>query len=149
MIDSNILNQFPRIHLVKNQSSYDLLITNISDSDEGLYYCGTEQKKVDDSAAIKHVYRYGKVTRIILYHSTYPEIHHFSRTSDVSWMMVFTPAFTILSSFLSFMLVFHICQKTAKDPQVHMRRPDTKHQTRWNQDEDVFLTRVVFRAQDQ
>ncbi|CAK6953559.1 hypothetical protein KUCAC02_016153 [Scomber scombrus] len=39
-----IMNPFPHFHLVKNQSteSYDLLIKNITDSDEGLYYCGTE-----------------------------------------------------------------------------------------------------------
>ncbi len=29
----------------------------------------------------------------------------------VSWMMVLTPAITILSSFLSFILVYHFCQK--------------------------------------
>lgn len=70
--DSNgFLNPFPRFHFVKNQSSesYDLLILNITDSDEGLYYCGTEQLKVEDEIKLnqKYVYSYSNVTtRIFL-----------------------------------------------------------------------------------
>eukprot|EP00064_Thunnus_orientalis_P022100 superscaffoldBa00007164_g22283 len=67
---SNFLNPFPRFHLVENKSSdsYDLLIMNITDSDEGLYYCGTEQTKLEDKTTIyqRDVYTYGNVTRIVL-----------------------------------------------------------------------------------
>lgn len=31
--------------------------------------------------------------------------------AHVPWMVVFTPAFTILSSFFSFILMYHFCQK--------------------------------------
>lgn len=67
---TDFLNPFPRFHLVKNESSesYDLLIVNITVSDEGLYYCGTEQHKVEDNEKIS--YRYAdslsKVTTRIL-----------------------------------------------------------------------------------
>ncbi|KAF3687613.1 hypothetical protein EXN66_Car003285 [Channa argus] len=62
--NSDILNPFPQIYLMKNQSSrsYDIRILNISDSDQGLYYCGTEQLSTG-----KYVYSYGNVTtRIIM-----------------------------------------------------------------------------------
>uniref|UniRef100_A0A3Q3GZ95 Ig-like domain-containing protein n=1 Tax=Labrus bergylta TaxID=56723 RepID=A0A3Q3GZ95_9LABR len=63
-------NPFPHYHMVRNQSSesYDLLIMNITGSEEGLYYCGTEETKVEDTDRITHrpVYTYGNVTRIIL-----------------------------------------------------------------------------------
>jgi len=62
----DFLNPFPRFHLVKNQSSesYDLLIMNFTHSEEGLYYCGTEETKVKKREKLtqKYVYRYGNVT---------------------------------------------------------------------------------------
>lgn len=67
----NFLNPFPNFRLVNNDSSqsYDLLITNITDSDEGLYYCGTELFKVEekDKIDLEYVYRYGNVTTRILF----------------------------------------------------------------------------------
>uniref|UniRef100_A0A672I294 Ig-like domain-containing protein n=1 Tax=Salarias fasciatus TaxID=181472 RepID=A0A672I294_SALFA len=68
--ESNILKNFPNFRLVKNQSSesYDLLITNMTSSYEGLYYCGTEEIKVEDKdrVSLKYDYITGKVsTRII------------------------------------------------------------------------------------
>ena len=66
----NELHPFPHLHLVRNNSSesFDLLITNISDSDEGLYYCGTEKANMGNNA---HTDRYiplsyGNVTSRIL-----------------------------------------------------------------------------------
>lgn len=45
----DLLKILPRFQFVRNSSSnsYDLLIMNITDSDEGIYYCGTEEKKVE------------------------------------------------------------------------------------------------------
>lgn len=62
-------------HYLRNDSSdsYDLLILNITDSDAGLYYCGTEETRVEDKEYIKWktIYSYGRsVTRILL--SKYP-----------------------------------------------------------------------------
>lgn len=57
---------FHRYHIVKNNTSdtYDLLIRNVSDCDEGFYYCGTEERDVMSS---KYQNLYGNITtRLIL-----------------------------------------------------------------------------------
>ena len=63
-------NPLPRFHFLKNQSfeSYDLQIMNVTDSDEGLYYCGTEQNKLggEDTIISGKIYRYGSITTRIL-----------------------------------------------------------------------------------
>ncbi|XP_044202527.1 uncharacterized protein LOC122979269 isoform X2 [Thunnus albacares] len=101
---AGFLNPLPHFHFVKNQSfeSYDLQIMNVTGSDEGLYYCGTEQTKMagEDKISPRKIYRYGSITTRILLN---------------------------------------------KD--VHQKMLDTRGQTRGNQDEDLCLTRVVFRAQ--
>lgn len=63
---SDILNPFPHLSLVKNQSSgsYDLRIVNITQSNEGHYYCGTEQTV--NTVSKESVYRYGNITTRIL-----------------------------------------------------------------------------------
>uniref|UniRef100_A0A3B4BFZ7 Ig-like domain-containing protein n=1 Tax=Periophthalmus magnuspinnatus TaxID=409849 RepID=A0A3B4BFZ7_9GOBI len=45
----NPMSPLPRFQFVKNQSSnsYDLQITNVTESDEGLYFCGTERRKLE------------------------------------------------------------------------------------------------------
>ena len=64
------LQPFPPFQFVRNSSSesYDLLILNITNSDAGLYYCGTEElRDVDDKgfSDLTYVYGYGNVkTRI-------------------------------------------------------------------------------------
>lgn len=82
----NLLNPFPNFHLVKNKfsQSYDLLITNITDADEGLYYCGTEQAKVKDEGKIIHefVHTYGNITTKIL-------LHKYSGESCKSYLCTF------------------------------------------------------------
>lgn len=61
-------NKFPRLKFIKNDSSqsYDLLVMNVSSSDQGLYYCGTEKVQVekDKNGKIiaKDVYTYGNIT---------------------------------------------------------------------------------------
>uniref|UniRef100_A0A3Q3RIX1 Ig-like domain-containing protein n=1 Tax=Mastacembelus armatus TaxID=205130 RepID=A0A3Q3RIX1_9TELE len=59
------LMPFPRYKFLNNSShTYDLLILNVTDSDEGFYYCGTEQTKVVDDKYItqKYFYNYGNIT---------------------------------------------------------------------------------------
>ncbi|XP_047199854.1 uncharacterized protein LOC118117935 isoform X4 [Hippoglossus stenolepis] len=141
------LHPFPRFHLVKNESSesYDLLITNISDSDEGLYYCGTEQVNTKDGKEKDNYIRksYGNVTRMILTYSMGDHSGCSSSGGFASWrLVVFTPAIAILSSLLSFILVYHFCQKSDKEPQVQRR------QTKQKQDEEMCLTQVVFHRKD-
>ncbi|KAE8300100.1 hypothetical protein D5F01_LYC00235 [Larimichthys crocea] len=130
----NPLDPIPRFHFVFNDSSnsYNLMIMNVTDSDEGLYYCGTEQKKVDykDYKITDRVeYRYGNVTTRIKINS-----------SPQPWMMALTAAITILSSFLCFTLVCHFCQKTDGEAELL--------DSGWNQDEDMYLTRVVYRVKE-
>ncbi|XP_038569472.1 uncharacterized protein LOC119899115 [Micropterus salmoides] len=138
------LNLPPPFHYVRNKSSesYDLLIMNITDVDEGLYYCGTEQAKVEDKEYItqRNVYSFGNVTTKIIFNSSNPD-HHETTGPDcgVCWSLLFSlcPALAVLSSLLSSLVVYHICKKKAKEPQVDQQRPDTRDQTRLDQDEDV------------
>ncbi|XP_049901393.1 uncharacterized protein LOC126390922 [Epinephelus moara] len=154
-IAASLLNPLPRFHFVRNyvSDSYDLLIVNVTDSDEGLYYCGSEQKQVEDKGQItsKNIYRYGtNTTRIITVLNSTEPYRPITQDSGVCWMLLFSlcPAFVVLVSPLSSLLVYHLSQRKEKEPQVHQKRPSTRDQARRNQDEDVFLTRVVYWAQD-
>ena len=69
--NDRILNIHPRFKFVDNTSSnsYDLIIMNITESDEGIYYCGTEHTKVEerDHIGLRTDYKFGNIkTRIIL-----------------------------------------------------------------------------------
>lgn len=58
-------NPFPNLKYVKNSSTdtYDLVIMNITDLDECLYYCGTKRPNGDNSVT----YTFGNIiTRIII-----------------------------------------------------------------------------------
>lgn len=61
---ATLVNLLLRFHFVENQSSssYDLLIMNISDSDEGLYYCGTERSQSVGGNKHKFIYGYSNAT---------------------------------------------------------------------------------------
>ncbi|XP_051241260.1 uncharacterized protein LOC127354921 [Dicentrarchus labrax] len=154
--NSHVFTVLPGFQFVRNYSSasYDLLIMNVTDADEGLYYCGTKQIKVEDKEFItpRYDYRYGNVTTrigIIVNSSLDSSGCISSLVPSVSWVMVFTPALMILSSFLSFILIHHFCQKADKERQILQKRPDAWAQTSWNKDEDVYSTQVVFRAKEE
>uniref|UniRef100_A0A3P8U2Q2 Ig-like domain-containing protein n=1 Tax=Amphiprion percula TaxID=161767 RepID=A0A3P8U2Q2_AMPPE len=86
----------PRFEFVKNDSSdsYDLLIKNISNADEGLYYCGTEELKVENNKehiTPTDVYRYSNMTtRIIL-----------SKYVDLNYLFVNVIVFTAKCNYLT------------------------------------------------
>ncbi|XP_067460806.1 uncharacterized protein [Thunnus thynnus] len=151
----NILNRFPRLHLVKNKSSdsYDLLIMNISDSDEGLYYCGTEEPNVEDKTtnSFRDVYTYGNVTRIVV-NSSEPDYQTSTHQQDcgLCWTLLLSlcPSLAVLSSLLFSLLVYQFSQKTAKEPQVDQQRPDTRGTT-GNLDEDVCYAALEIRQASQ
>ncbi|XP_005741274.1 uncharacterized protein LOC102212735 [Pundamilia nyererei] len=136
----NLLNPLPNFHLVKNHSSqsYDLLITNITDSDEGFYYCGTEQSKVKDKETInlECLYRYGNLTTKILLHPREPQTTQ--KDCGICWMLLFSlcPAFVALSSLLCSLLIYYH-HKTAKKPLADEKRYESRDQMRRNQNEDV------------
>ncbi|XP_038143065.1 uncharacterized protein LOC119784876 isoform X2 [Cyprinodon tularosa] len=99
---------------LKNQSSdsYDLQIINVTDSDEGLYYCGTFEIKVE-----KNVYVYGNIsTRIKLYAGSGFLHQNISRPvveCGLCWKLLFSvcPAVCFLSTFLSSLLGSFLCWK--------------------------------------
>ncbi|CAI5680221.1 unnamed protein product [Oreochromis niloticus] len=150
----SLLNSLARFHFVENNSSgsYDLLIMNISDSDEGLYYCGTEKDHLEEhgSVQVKYVHRYSNIrTRILINASDTTSTHE--RTPQVEacgmcWKLLFVlcPTFAVVPSLLVSLLVHHYCQKT-----VDHQRPKTSQQTRKNQDEDVFYATVETRQATQ
>ncbi|XP_065814286.1 uncharacterized protein [Labrus bergylta] len=145
----------PNFHLLKNQSSdsYDLLILNITESDEGLYYCGTEEPKVEDKEHITSryiYYSYSNITTRIIFTSSDsgdsigpPHVE-----PGVSWMMVFSPAITVLSTFLCLTFVYLCSQNADEKDQMTERRPDMGEESTVNQDEDACFTRVVFLVAD-
>ncbi|XP_050926621.1 uncharacterized protein LOC108896454 isoform X2 [Lates calcarifer] len=147
---------FPHFTFLRNFSSlsYDLLIMNITDSDEGLYYCGTKQPKVEEDKYIsqRHIYSYGNITTRILLNSSKP--HHHQPQQDCSgscWMLLFSlcPVFAVLSSLLTSLVVYQLCQKKAEQPQVDQERLDTRGQRRLNQDEDVCYAALEIRQPSQ
>ncbi|XP_033976694.1 uncharacterized protein LOC117474798, partial [Trematomus bernacchii] len=132
--------KYLRFHFVRNSSSesYDLLIVNITETDAGLYYCGTKQFKVEKNEQITftNIYTHGNVStriHVIPDSSSCPNPGGHILNPVVPWMMVLTPAFTILTSLISFILVYLFCQKTDKDPQILQKRLNTRIQTRWDQ----------------
>jgi len=75
-----VLNPLPRFHFVRNYSSesYDLLIINTTETDEGLYYCGTVKFDVASETQIipRHLYTNGNVsTRIRLSKCAVPVLY--------------------------------------------------------------------------
>ncbi|XP_049428907.1 uncharacterized protein LOC125886617 [Epinephelus fuscoguttatus] len=149
--ENGLLKNFPRFQFVRNFSSasYDLLIMNITHSDEGLYYCGTEQTKVEDKEFItsRTIYRYGNITTRIIFNSSEPHHPETPQECGVCCVLLFSlcPAFAVLSSLLSSLLVYHLCQKKAKELQVDQQRP----QTGLNQDEDMGYAAVEIRQASQ
>ncbi|XP_065814305.1 uncharacterized protein [Labrus bergylta] len=144
----------PNFHSLKNQSSesYDLLILNITESDEGLYYCGTEEIKVEEKEHItsKDIYSFSNITTRIIFTSSDsgdsigpPHVE-----PGVSWMMVFSPAITVLSTFLCLTFVYLCSQNADEKDQMTERRPDMGEESTVNQDEDACFTRVVFLVAD-
>ncbi|XP_033976225.1 uncharacterized protein LOC117474510 [Trematomus bernacchii] len=143
------LNPLPRFHFVRNSSSesYDLLIINITETDEGLYYCGTGQFKVEQNKQITYsdIYTHGNISTRIHVNSSELHLQECKLTGDcrVCWMLLFSlcPAAAALSSLLSSLLVYHLCKKEAKEPQTDQQTA----QSRLNQDEDVCYAALEIR----
>ncbi|XP_019111888.2 uncharacterized protein LOC109137880 [Larimichthys crocea] len=131
---SDHINPIPRFYFVRNDSSYDLMIMNVTDLDEGLYYCGK-------SIGRRGEYRYGNITtRIIIKTSDQDP----PRDCGLCRMLLFSlcPSFAVLSSLLSSLVVYRLCNKKAKETQVDRRQPETRG---LNQDEDVCYAALEIR----
>ncbi|XP_060917097.1 uncharacterized protein LOC132992027 [Labrus mixtus] len=145
----------PNFHLLKNQSSesFDLLIQNITESDEGLYYCGTEEPRLEDKGnrTSRYIYySYSNITTRIIFTSSDSgdSIGPLHVEPGVSWLMVFSPAITVLSTFLCLTFVYLCSQNADEKDQMTERRPDMGEESTVNQDEDACFTRVVFLVAD-
>ncbi|XP_071360946.1 uncharacterized protein [Trachinotus anak] len=150
----NVLRPFPHFEFLRNSSSetYDLLIMNFTDSVEGLYYCGTEKIKVEKKDIItpRDIYTYGNViTRIICGNSSDPQhLEPQHQDCNLCWTLLFTlcPAFAVLSSLLSSLVVHQLFQKKARKPQVDPIRPG---QPGPNQDDEVCYAALEIRQASQ
>ncbi|XP_037830512.1 uncharacterized protein LOC108241526 isoform X2 [Kryptolebias marmoratus] len=119
--------RFPRFKYEKNDSSdsYDLVIINTTESDEGLYYCGTEEKKVEkenDKIIIsKDIYRYSNITtRLTVNPGLPPDVKQPLQECEVYRKLLFflSPAVSLLFTLLFSGLIYLLCQKTA-DERTH------------------------------
>ncbi|XP_036972283.1 uncharacterized protein LOC119029534 isoform X1 [Acanthopagrus latus] len=150
---------FPRFKFVDNtaSNSFDLLIMNVTQSDEGIYYCGTEQTKVEETAYIgsKSDYRYGNVTTRIKLNSSDTDHCQPPRPSTQDcgecWTLLFSlcPVSAVLSSLISALVAYHLCRKKAKGPQVDEQKPKSRRQTEPNQVEDVCYAALEIRQPSQ
>ncbi|XP_060917177.1 uncharacterized protein LOC132992070 isoform X2 [Labrus mixtus] len=142
----------PNFHLLKNQSSesFDLLIQNITESDEGLYYCGTEEPKVEDKEHItsKDFYSYSNITTRIIFNAepNATSCPKMPQDCNECWILLFClcPVLSIVSSLLSSLVVYHCCKKAEEHP-VDQQRPDTRGHPRQSQDDDVCYAAVEIR----
>ncbi|KAM8772529.1 uncharacterized protein AB9X84_010207 [Acanthopagrus schlegelii] len=152
----SFLKMFPRFIFVDNTSSnsFDLLIMNITESDEGIYYCGTEHTKVEgkDHIAPKYDYSYGDITTRIILNLSKTDHCQPSRPSTQDcrecWTLLFSlcPVSAVLSSLISTLVAYHLCRKKAKGPQVE-QKPTSRHQT--DQVEDVCYAALEIRQPSQ
>ncbi|XP_064872256.1 uncharacterized protein LOC115115479 [Oncorhynchus nerka] len=121
--------------LWRSQQFYDLLITNVSESDLGLYYCGSWQKLVVNKEGFLHdtgkdVYYHGNVITRLSFETSPPES---SSSPDVDcglcWMLLFSlcPVSALLSSLLYSTCVYSFCRTTAPtETQVPLNRTTTR-----------------------
>ncbi|XP_061586280.1 uncharacterized protein LOC133451328 [Cololabis saira] len=137
--DWNNCQKPPRYEFVNNSSSdsHDLLIMNISDSDEGLYYCGTKEERVEEKLTENIIYNYGYITTRIKV-----DINKALQDHDLCWNLVLylCPAVSVLSALLSSLLVYKFCQKTDS-----AKRRETRYQTSKTQAEDVCYAALEIR----
>ncbi|KAM8772525.1 uncharacterized protein AB9X84_010191 isoform 1-T1 [Acanthopagrus schlegelii] len=153
------LKIFPRFKFVDNTSSNsnDLLIMNVTQSDEGIYYCGTEHTKLEEKGHIapKTNYRFGNITTRIILNSSDTDHCQPPRPSTQDcgecWTLLFSlcPVSAVLSSLISALVAYHLCRKKAKGPQVDEQKPTSRRQKEPNQVEDVCYAALEIRQPSQ
>ncbi|XP_052428366.1 uncharacterized protein LOC127970102 [Carassius gibelio] len=130
------LKIFQRFSSIYNRysNSYDLHISNISDSDLGLYYCAELERRVkkDDKGIISssEVYYYGNRTTRLSLEEQVTSCSEPSAPPDcvLCWTLLFSvcPVCVLLSSLLSSVCVFCFCraQTTGSDWSAKMLTAD-------------------------
>ncbi|XP_046900784.1 uncharacterized protein LOC124484105 isoform X3 [Hypomesus transpacificus] len=144
-----VLNPFPGFTLVWNKSNntYDLLIENVTESDLGLYYCGTVERRVVETEMIKQetIYLYGDITISL---SFVPEpapsepASHPDPEKDLYRILLLTlcPGCALFSSILSSILVYHYCCRTiaSKEPQGDCRTDTRRRESRVQEGDQCY-----------
>ncbi|XP_042170277.1 uncharacterized protein LOC112240942 isoform X1 [Oncorhynchus tshawytscha] len=148
-LSSHFLNPLPRYTMFWNHynMSYDLLIENITESDLGLYYCGTIERNMENEQRIEqtNVYHYGHVMRRLSFDARTPDVD-----CGLCWMLLFSlcPVSALLSCLLSFACFYSFCRTTAPtETQVPLNRTttrgsDSREQTTVREDSDVCYATV-------
>ncbi|XP_060744907.1 uncharacterized protein LOC132858536 [Tachysurus vachellii] len=123
LIDGDVLGgDFKRYSFVLNDSTntQDLLIKNITESDQGLYYCALSEKLYQDHnkdvTSPLDVYCYGnRSSRLSVLAEPCHSVSEES-VSCVSWSLVFSVCVVcvLLSSLLSSICVYCVCTNTTK-----------------------------------
>ncbi|KAG7313838.1 hypothetical protein KOW79_022334 [Hemibagrus wyckioides] len=110
----------------KSTNTHDLLIKNVTESDQGLYYCALHERKVmDDEGGLiqsRDVYHYGnRSTRLTVLASPCVTVSVNTSTpcvseGSVSWSLVLSvcAVCVLLSSLLSSICVYCLCTNTTK-----------------------------------
>ncbi|XP_014839901.1 PREDICTED: uncharacterized protein LOC106916253 [Poecilia mexicana] len=139
--------KFPHFKFLKNFTfnSYDLLIVQANNADEGLYYCGTEESKVEQyknkTMVQKTIYQYGNITTKITLDQTVcnSNITQTVEGCAACWKMLFSlcPALSVLFALISGVTVYLFYKKAAKKAQENNRKLETRRQIRETQDENV------------
>ncbi|XP_055078458.1 uncharacterized protein LOC129456301 [Periophthalmus magnuspinnatus] len=134
------MTPLPRFRFVKNDSSnsYDLSISNVTESDVGLYYCGTETPSLEEDGASylqkTYKYEYGNTSTQLTLKSS-----GVSECSKPEWWSTLVLTVTvILFSNLCFIVLYHLCH----------RKHDDRFHTTAHQDQDPYLTIVEFGAKE-
>ncbi|XP_024863717.1 uncharacterized protein LOC112450829 [Kryptolebias marmoratus] len=138
--------KFPRLTFKKNDSSdsYDLVITNATKSDEGLYNCGTEETIVlsEYSASPIESCRYSTFTTRLTLDSHGPDRDSDRARQDCGscckLLFSLLPAVSIFFILLSSFLVVLLSRKKVKNIQDDEKRHDTMGKTEEEQDGDTF-----------
>ncbi|XP_043970088.1 uncharacterized protein LOC122829532 [Gambusia affinis] len=151
--------KFPRFKFLKNFTfdSYDLLIVHANNSDEGLYYCGTEETKVEkdkkESIGSKTIHQYGNIiTKITLDQTVcHSNITQTAEVCAACWKMLFSlcPALALLFALISSATVYLIYQKAAKTAQENNWGIEMRRQTKETQDENVCYAALEIQRPSQ
>ncbi|MEQ2304598.1 hypothetical protein AMECASPLE_028846 [Ameca splendens] len=139
--------KFPRLKFIKNDSSesHDLLVMNATNSDVGVYYCGTEEVKVkmdnDKKIFRNDIYKYGNTTTRLILNTCGPHSDFNKTVEDCSacWKLFFLmcPAVFLFAVLFSSLMFHLLCHKTGKENQDDGNEPEQKRHMEESQDENI------------
>ncbi|KAJ0050679.1 hypothetical protein NL108_005075 [Boleophthalmus pectinirostris] len=109
---TELMSPQPRFHFVKNHSSksYDLKITNVSESDQGLYFCATETRKlreINNAISPTDVFTFGNATTRVQLKSAVTTDMNMSKPNpkdcDICWTLLYSlcPTLALLSCLIT------------------------------------------------